>query len=87
MTPAAHRIPVSAPFAAPIWHPPEESVTAVDPLDAAPPAPLSDGMHTITQPPSLARTGPSQFVSHPQVHVEGQSESTLHCPGGWATQL
>jgi hypothetical protein len=44
------------------------------------------GMHTIAQPPSPARTGPSQFVSHPHVQVEGQSESTLHCPVCWATQ-
>jgi hypothetical protein len=35
-------------------------------------------MHTVIHDPSLARTGPLQFVSHPQVHVDGQSESTLH---------
>jgi hypothetical protein len=44
-------------------------------------------MQTIMQPPSLARTGPSQFVSQPHVHVEGQSESTLHGLVCWAAQL
>lgn len=45
------------------------------------------GMQTITQAPELARTVPSQFVSHPHVHVEGQSESTLHGPVCWAAQV
>jgi hypothetical protein len=44
-------------------------------------------MQTITQAPELARTVPSQFVSHPHVHVEGQSESTLHGPVCWAAQV
>jgi hypothetical protein len=44
-------------------------------------------MHTIVQPPSLARTGPSQFVSHPHVQVDGQSESTLHGVVCGAAQL
>lgn len=43
-------------------------------------------MHTVVQPPSAARTGPSQFVSHPHVHVDGQSESTLHGVVCGATQ-
>jgi hypothetical protein len=44
-------------------------------------------MHTVVQPPSAARTGPSQFVSHPQVHVDGQSESTRHGVVSGAEQL
>jgi hypothetical protein len=44
-------------------------------------------MHTVTQPPSLARTGPLQFVSHPHVHVKGQSESTLHGASCGATHV
>jgi hypothetical protein len=44
-------------------------------------------MQTIMQPPSLARTGPSQSVSQPHVHVEGQSESTLHGPVCWGSHV
>jgi hypothetical protein len=44
-------------------------------------------MHTVVQPPSAARTGPLQFVSHAHVHVEGQSESTLHAVVCGAAQL
>lgn len=44
-------------------------------------------MQVSTQPPSLASTVPSQFVAHPHVHVEGQSESTLHGPVCWAVHV
>jgi hypothetical protein len=44
-------------------------------------------MHTVVHEPSLARTGPLQLVSHPQVHVDGQSESLLHGVVCGAAQL
>jgi hypothetical protein len=46
-------------------------------------------MHTVVHDPSLVRTGPLQLVSHPQVHVDGQSESPLHgvvCGGAQLVQ-
>ena len=44
-------------------------------------------MHTLVQDPSLARIGPLQPTSHPQVHVDGQSESTLHAVVCGATHV
>jgi hypothetical protein len=70
-----------------------EPLGAKDP-PAAPPLQISPAkrselgaMHTVMQLPSAVRTCPSQFVSHPQVQVDGQSESTLHGVVCGAAQL